>query len=308
MEPTFDPREIPDLSGKVFFITGGTTGLGAATALELAKHHAARIYISGRNAQAATSVIEQIRGVSKTDVTFVKCDLTSLSSVKAAATGFLSKEIRLDVLLCCAGVMATDPGLTRDGYEIQFGTNHLGHAMLIRQLLPLLQKSSDNREGGADARIVILTSLGFKMAPLRGPGILFDELKTTQDKGFMWSWYRYGQSKLANLLYAKELARRYPGVTSVSVHPGVIKTGLVEGMSVVKRWFVYVTTVRQMVPLEEGTYNSLWATTTSKENVANGAFYEPVGKLGGLDKRAKDEGLAGELWEWTQKVLDEYDT
>ncbi|KAL2834023.1 retinol dehydrogenase 11 [Aspergillus pseudoustus] len=308
MRPAFRPQDIPDLSGKVFFITGGTAGLGAATALELAKQNAARIYISGRNAQAASSVIEQIRSVSKTNVTFIKCDLASLSSVKDAATDFLSKETRLDVLLCSAGIMATDPGLTRDGYEIQFGTNHLGHAMLIRHLLPLLQATSDDREGGVDARIVILTSLGFKMAAFGTSGILFDELKTTQDKGFMWSWFRYGQSKLANLLYAKELARRYPGITSVSIHPGVIRTGLVEGMGAVKRWFVYVSNVGKMVSLEEGAYNSLWATTTSKEKVANGAFYEPVGKLGGLDSRAKDEGLAGELWEWTQKVLDEYDS
>ncbi|KAL3491841.1 hypothetical protein BJX62DRAFT_203844 [Aspergillus germanicus] len=83
--------------------------------------------------------------------------------------------------------MATDPGLTKDMYEIQFGTNHLGHAMWIRNRLPVLQKNSDNRESGGDARIVMLTFLGFKMAP---SGIAFDELRTLQDKGFMWSWFR----------------------------------------------------------------------------------------------------------------------
>jgi NAD(P)-dependent dehydrogenase (short-subunit alcohol dehydrogenase family) len=88
------------------------------------------------------------------------------------------------------------------GIQIQFGTNHLGHAMLIRNLLPLLQRAADSRKrvGDGDARIVILTSLGFKMAPC---GMPFDELKATQDKGFVWSRFRYGQSKLANLLYAQ---------------------------------------------------------------------------------------------------------
>jgi NAD(P)-dependent dehydrogenase (short-subunit alcohol dehydrogenase family) len=140
-----------------------TAGLRASTALQRAKRNAARVYISGRNAQAANSVIEQIRSISETGVTFTKCDLTSLSSVKAAATDLLSNESRLEVLHCKAGIMATDPSLTKDGYEIQFGTNNLGHAMLIRNLLPVLQKNSDNRESGGDARIVMLTSLGFKM-------------------------------------------------------------------------------------------------------------------------------------------------
>jgi hypothetical protein len=79
-------------------------------------------------------------------------------------------------------------------------------------------------------------------------------------------------------------------------------------MSAVKRWFVYVANLGKMLGPEEGAYSSLWATTTSREKVANGAFYEPASKLGGLDARAKDEGLAGELWEWTQTVLDEYDS
>ncbi|KAL2822805.1 retinol dehydrogenase 11 [Aspergillus cavernicola] len=270
---TFNPdKEIPDLAGKVFFITGGTAGLGASTTLELAKHNAVKIYISGRNAHSAKKLIEKIQSLTPsptTTVTFVKCDLTSLSSVKAAATEFLAQESRLDVLICNAGVMATPPGLTSDGFEIQFGTNHLGHAMLIRHLLPLLQATASKEGGEGDARIISLTSLGFKMAPLTGPGINFSELTTPQNKGFMWSWFRYGQSKLANLIYAKELARRYPAITTVSVHPGVVGTGLLEGLSFAKRWFVYITNMGRLLGPEEGAYSQLWAASTAREKLVN---------------------------------------
>ncbi|KAL2807734.1 hypothetical protein BJX63DRAFT_425150 [Aspergillus granulosus] len=141
MDFAFDSQEIPNLCGKVFYITGGT------------------IYTCGRNAQAANFVIEQLRSVSKTDVTFVKCDLASFSSVMAAATDFLTKVTRLDALLCNPGIMAIDPGLTKEGYKIQFGT------ILICNFLLLLQRTADDREGGADAHIVMLTSLGYKIAP-----------------------------------------------------------------------------------------------------------------------------------------------
>ncbi|KAJ0417883.1 hypothetical protein BJY00DRAFT_315484 [Aspergillus carlsbadensis] len=156
---------------------------------------------------------------------------------------------------------------------MQFGTNHLGHAMLIHNLLPLLQKAADDRENGEDADIVILTPLGFNMAP---SGIPFDELKTTQ-----------GLHVAVVPLLAEQAGQ--PAVCTRA-------TATV----------VYVTNLGKILGPGEGAYSSLRATTTSKEKVASGAFYEPVRKLGGLDAKVKDEGLAGELWEWTQTVLDEF--
>ncbi|KAL3475714.1 hypothetical protein BJX99DRAFT_155037 [Aspergillus californicus] len=119
------------------------------------------------------------------------------------------------------------------------------------------------------------------MAPISGSGINFGDLKTTQDGGFMWSWFRYGQSKLANLIYAKELARRYPNITSVAVHPGVVGTGLVDSLSFVKRWFVILTNFGRFLTPDEGAYDQLWAASTDKKKLVNGGFYEPVGKPGG---------------------------
>lgn len=183
-------------------------------------------------------MIQQVRDSGfNTVVSFVACDLASLASVKAAAEKFITEESRLDVLICNAGIMAQPPSLTTNGYEMQFGTNHLGHALLIQKLLPLLLQNSE----GADVRIIIVTSIAFRMHPMGG--IVFKDLKTPQDCGAFGSWIRYGQSKLANILYARELARRYPGITSFSVHPGMVNTGLLDTLSFTNRAFVYATTV-----------------------------------------------------------------
>ncbi|KAJ5650553.1 uncharacterized protein N7484_004276 [Penicillium longicatenatum] len=294
--------DISDLSGKTIFITGGTSGLGAQSAIRLSKHNPSHIYISGRNAQSAERVITQIHNSgSKTEVTFIPCNLASLDSVKQAISKFTSETTHLDILMCNAGVMAQGPGLTKDGYEIQFGTNHLGHALLIRRLLPLLETTAS--EGG-DARIIILTSQGFLLHP--SAGIVFDDLRTTQECLFPGPWRRYGQSKLANLLYARELAKRYPGILSVAVHPGVAATDLVGSQGFLNKAFIYTTNFGKLLRPEEGAHNQCWAATIARDRIESGMYYEPVGKQERerLDKTAKDDVLAGKLWDWTEKVLD----
>lgn len=246
-----------------------------------------------------------------TKLTFVKCDLASLSSVQSAADEVLAQESRLDILVCNAGIMASPPGISVDGYEIQFATNHLGHALLIRKMLPLLSPASATPVDGASGqeaeggRIVILSSDAFKIHPRAG--INFDTLKTTQDCGPASSWFRYGQSKLANMFYARELSKRHPSLTAVSVHPGVVNTSLTSDMSWVKKTFISATTFWYRVDVEEGVLNQLWAATTPKTALVNGAYYEPVGKLSkGLDATARDDGLSAKLWEWTEDVVQAY--
>ncbi|KAE8162388.1 hypothetical protein BDV40DRAFT_288529 [Aspergillus tamarii] len=251
-ELAFNPdNDVLGLSGKVILITGGTAGLGAQSVAQLAKHSPARIYISGRNATSAETITKDVADSgSNTPFSFVQCELASLDSVKRTADDILAKESRLDVLMCNAGIMALPLGLTKDGYEVQFGTKHLGHALLIQKLLPLLQRTA---ETGVDVRVIILTSICYQLHPFGG--IIFDDLKTTQDYGFLGSWRRYGQSKLANILYTRELARRYPAITAVSVHPGVITTGLLENLGWAHRWFIYATTFNRRVTLEEGWFS-----------------------------------------------------
>jgi len=196
--------------------------------------------------------------------------------------------------------MASPPALTADGYEIQFGTNHVGHALLIKLLLPTMLRTAE--QPNSDVRIVSNTSLGFKGHP--SGGIAFADLRTTQESALIGHWIRYGQSKLANILYAGELGRRYPSITSTSVHPGVTNTGLVGDLGFMNKALVYVTNVGKMVTVQQGACNQLWAATAP--SVTNGGFYEPVGVPGAHDKLSNDEELAGKLWEWTQKALEDY--
>ena len=145
-------------------------------------------------------------------VTFIQCDLADLKSVQAAAQRFLGQADRLDVLYANAGVMALPPSQTKDGYETQFGTNHMGHALLIKLLLPLMLRTAE--EPQSDVRIINVSSIAYKQAPKEG--IAFDTLKTPQaDLGSLipgGKWARYGQSKLANMLYTRELAQRHPKI------------------------------------------------------------------------------------------------
>lgn len=192
--------------------------------------------------------------------------------------------------------MALPAALTTDGYEIQFGTNHLGHALLIQHLLPTLRKSPD-------PRIVSLTSQGYALHP--SDGISFSSLKTTQDGWIAPKWIRYGQSKLANILYAKEISRRFPDVLAVPVHPGVITgNGLVGNLGVINQLFVKLTTLGKTVSVEQGARNTLWAATAPKGEVKGGQYYEPVGVETALTGKGDDMELAGRLYEWTEKELE----
>jgi len=312
---------IPPLTNKVVFITGGTAGLGRETILSLATHSnnnsPAHIYFSGRSQGSANKLIAEVREAqgnkSQMALTFIRIDLASMASIKAGAADFLARDTRLDVFFANAGVMALPPGLTEDGYEVQFGTNHLGHAALVKLLLPAMEATAaagSSSSGGQDVRIVWNTSQGYKFAS----GIDFDGLKTTQDclsRVYVLSdWFRYGQSKLANLLYAREIAKRHPNIVSVAIHPGVAFTGLVTGLGTFNRWFVWATTLTSRMPVEQCAWNQQWAAFAPKgsgdREVVSGCYYEPVGVKGELTKPAADDALAEKLWEWTQRELSGY--
>lgn len=174
--------------------------------------------------------------------------------------------------------------------------NHMGHALLIKLLLPTLLRTAKD---GADVRIVITTSEGFAIAS----GLPFAQLKTDQNMWFFGPWIRYGQSKLANILYTQQLALHYPGIKTVAIHPGVINTGLVSGLSWGHNLFVWATTWWQQVSVADGVRNGIWA-GIAREGGKSGGFYVPVGKLGGTTRASRDEKLAGELWEWTERELE----
>ena len=181
------------------------------------------------------------------NITFLELDLASLESVKKAADTFNAKSDKLDVLVNNAGVMALPASTTKEGYEVQFGTNHLGHFFFTKLLMPTLQRTA---EGKGDVRIVNLSSEGHRLPP-KGGLVLKDARSNMASYN---TWVRYGQSKLANILFTRELSRRYPAIRSVVVHPGGIDTGLSLGFQKANPWFaafarpiaaLFLTTVQQ---------------------------------------------------------------
>ncbi|KAH7316921.1 oxidoreductase [Stachybotrys elegans] len=298
---TFDKSTIPDLSSRVLLITGGTGGIGAEITVEIAKHSPSHIFFTGRNAKSAEVTIGRIKSVAPNAlVTFVKCDLASLDSVNEAADSILAQTSRLDIFLANAGIMAQPAGLSADGYEIHFATNHLGHALLTKKLIPLLEKTADLP--GSDVRVVYTTSLGWK-----GGNLEFPRLKTTMESAILGRWIRYGNSKLANMLYARELTRRHPKLLSYSLHPGAVDTGLINDLKFSDRVFVRASMMNKIITPEQGTFNHLWAISVPRGTVKAGGFYEPVGVYSSEDLAVEKEKKYGkELWEYTDNALKQW--
>ncbi|MCW2885133.1 MAG: hypothetical protein QOE54_3233 [Streptosporangiaceae bacterium] len=200
--------DIPDLTGRRAIVTGANSGIGYHTALELARH-GADVVLACRSAERGGAALGRIRAeLPQASVTLGSLDLASLDSVRAFSAG---QESPLDILVNNAGVMALPRRTTAEGFEMQFGTNHLGHFALTGLLLPALQ-------GGRNPRVVTVTSMA-----AWGGHIRFDDL---QGEWRYRRWPAYCQAKLANLLFAKELDRRVDGLTSVAAHPGYATTNL----------------------------------------------------------------------------------
>ncbi|EME48984.1 hypothetical protein DOTSEDRAFT_162941 [Dothistroma septosporum NZE10] len=299
---SFNPdQDIPSLAGKVILLTGGNTGLGKETVKQLAKHDPQEIFLAARTPSKAEAAISEIQqAVPNGKVSFIQMDLTSFESIKRAAESFKSRSNRLDILINNAGIMAVPYSKTSEDYEIQFGTNHMGHAFLTKLLLPTLLKTAE--QPGSDVRVINVSSEGHNMAP----GIIYD-----QDRLEKYStWVRYGQSKLANILHARELQRRYPSITATSLHPGVILTDLYlsqkETNALMRTFLSLLTPLLMDVPA--GAKNQLWAATASKEEVRKSAYFKPVGiASGGSIWYAQKPQLAKDLWEWTEHEIQEWE-
>jgi NAD(P)-dependent dehydrogenase (short-subunit alcohol dehydrogenase family) len=208
-------NEMPDLGGKTIVVTGANSGLGLEASRAFARRRAC-VVLACRNVEKAEAARNDILGSAPgADVEARPLDLASLASVRAFAESFLSSNRRLDVLCNNAGVMALPRRETVDGFEMQFGTNHLGHFALTGLLLPLLERTPK-------ARVVTQSSSAHRMGRID-----FDDLHGRQH---YWRWRAYGQSKLANLLFAYELQRRLEkknaDVISVACHPGYAATEL----------------------------------------------------------------------------------
>jgi len=203
----------PDISGKTVLVTGANQGIGLETAVALARMGASVTMTSRDAAKGATALTEVKSRSGSSDVQLMLADFGSLDSTRKLAADFQAKHDRLDVLVNNAGAIQMSRSETADGFETTFGVNHLGYFLLTGLLLNLLKAS-------APARIVNVAS----RAHLRAPGINFDDLNSRQKFSGMGA---YAQSKLANVLFTYELARRLEGsgVTANTLHPGVVRTG-----------------------------------------------------------------------------------
>jgi NAD(P)-dependent dehydrogenase (short-subunit alcohol dehydrogenase family) len=292
----FTAEDVSDQSGKTFFITGANTGIGLEAA-EVLAGKGARILLGCRNVKKGTDALTRIADTHPgADVELIEIDLADLASVRRAAE-VVAKEPRLDVLVNNAGVMWNPKTMTKDGFESQFGVNHLGHFALTGLLLPTL-------EATPNSRIVTVSSVGHRM----GNGDLFwDDINADED---YHPRTRYYASKLANLLFTYELDRRLRAKESstiaVAVHPGVSQTELYRH-TVGRRGLISrtITAVMRMImnSAEAGAWPTELAATAA--GVEGGQYFGPSGfrEFSGPARQvdsspeSKDPDKAKRLWE-----------
>lgn len=234
-------------------------------------------------------------------MTFLQLDLTSFDSIKQAAEEFAKRSDRLDILVNNAGIMATPWDVTKEKYEIQFGTNHMGHALLTKLLLPTLLKTAALPD--ADVRVINVSSEGHMLAP--GPGIVYDQPQLEK-----WlTWRRYGQSKLANILHARALTQHYPSITATAIHPGVIITNLytpLHSQFSITRIGTSLGALLFLPDVHAGAKNQLWAATAPREQVRASHYWKPVGSKSKGSSHAQNAKLADDLWDWTEAEFSKH--
>ena len=303
MSPSFKPDEaIPSLKDKVILVTGGNIGLGKETIHQLAKHNPAKIYMASRTESKARDAIKSINAVLSEPavIEYLPLDLSSLKSVQRAAQRVSASSERLDILILNAGIMAVPATKSESGHDIQLSTNHIGHFTLTKLLLPLLDKTAG--QPGSDVRIVSLASEAYQMSPSIDVIISKEKLEKTGN------WTRYGASKASNILFAAEMARRYPMFKTVSLHPGMIKTDLWKPNNEHKSLagFFIGFGERFGKSVQEGALNELWCAVGAKRGeLRNGGYYTPVGKLKSSNKWANDTVAGKKLWDWTDEQVRE---
>jgi NAD(P)-dependent dehydrogenase (short-subunit alcohol dehydrogenase family) len=295
-----------NLTGRRFLVTGASGGLGLETTRSLAAKGAIVVMAARDQIKNETAAAGIRAAHPDAKLESLILDLGSLKSVRAAAAEFMSRKVPLHGLILNAGIMATPLGHTVDGFEQQFGVDHLGHFLLARDLLPRLVES-------APARVVVLSSAGHRMGDIDFDDVNFERRDYEP-------FLAYGAAKTCNVLHAVEIDRRYrdQGVRAFAVHPGVIHTELSRYMteetltSLISRLSERPTAMAWKSP-EQGAATSVWAATSALLDGRGGEYCEdcnvsavvPDDELddGGVAARAVDPTRAAALWALSEKLV-----
>ena len=292
-QPKWTASDIPNQTGRVAVVTGANSGIGFETAKALAKK-GATLVMACRNLDKATAAAAEIRGeVAEAQLDIIQLDLANLASVHTFADAFKARYERLDRLINNAGVMVPPYTKTKDGFELQFGANHLGHFALTGHLMEKILATPGSR-------VVNVSSGAHRMGSMD-----FENLQA--EKGYK-PWGAYGRSKLANLLFTLELQNRFEAVhadaLAVAAHPGGTKTNLQSHMSSVLRPLLNLIMQEQAM----GALPTLYAATAP--DVSGNDYYGPGGfqemrgypiKVDSSDE-SQDVGLARQLWLESEKL------
>jgi len=280
-----EPESAGEVQGRTFLVTGANTGIGRATVAALARQ-GGRVYVASRSREKGEEAVARIRAAAGTEaVWFLPLDLADLDSVRACAEAFLARGEPLHVLVNNAGIGGAH-GLTRQGFELTFGVNHLGHFALTNALLDCLTAS-------APARVVTVSSDSHYSAR----GIDFEALRRRAHG--ITGLREYAVSKLCNVLFSQELARRTAdtGVTTYALHPGVVASDIWRRVP----WPVRPLMTRRMLTVDEGAATSLYCATSPDVAQDSGKFYDKCAER--APSRVATPELAAELWKrseaWT---------
>jgi len=272
------------LAGKTFLVTGAGSGIGRETARVLALR-GARVVGTARTLEKAQRACAELAGAAVPLV----CELSDPSSVRAAVESVKQQGLLLDGIVCNAGIMALPQLELAHGYELQFFTNHVGHFLLVTGLLESLS---------AAARVVMVSSSMHHRAP--AGGIDFDNLRGERRYS---GWEAYGRSKLANVLFAKQLARRFAGSarTANALHPGVIRTELQRHMPVVAALAMSAIAPIALKTVEEGASTQVYLATRPELAGTSGQFFADC-NVARASAASDDVKLAERLWEVSEEI------
>ncbi|XP_063921636.1 retinol dehydrogenase 13-like isoform X2 [Zophobas morio] len=277
--------------GKVAIVTGANTGIGKETARDLAKRKA-KVYMACRDLKRCEEARSEIVLESNNKYVYCReCDLASFQSIRNFVEQFKSEQQRLDILINNGGVMRTPKSTTKDGIELQLGVNHMGHFLLTNLLLDVMKQS-------APSRIVNVSSVAHKRGKINKEDLNSDKSYDPADA--------YAQSKLANILFTKELSKKLvgSGITVNAVHPGIVNTEIIRHMSFFNSWLAKIFIKPLIWPFiknpDQGAYTVIYVALSNKLKGATGKYFSDCEEAE-VSEAANDETTASWLWAVSEK-------